>query len=97
MLCGSLDGRGIWGIVDTCVCVAESLCCPLETIMTLLIGYTPKGTVKFFLKKKKKQRKTRINNIIKNTGELFYIKRPKKYDSQRQCGNFDWETEATQM
>ena len=25
MSCGSLDGRGVWGIKDTCVCVAESL------------------------------------------------------------------------
>ena len=62
---------------------------PLETIMTLLIGYTLIRTVKFFFFLKK--RKTRINSIIKNTGELFYIKRPKKYDSQRQRGNFDWE------
>ena len=26
---------------DTCICMAESLCCPLETIITLLIGYPP--------------------------------------------------------
>ena len=25
MLCGSLDGRGIWGRMDTCICMAESL------------------------------------------------------------------------
>ena len=25
MSCGSLDGRGVWGGMDTCVCVAESL------------------------------------------------------------------------
>ena len=29
------------GRMDTCVCVAESLCSPPETITTLLIGYTP--------------------------------------------------------
>ena len=33
---GSLKGR-----MDTCVCMAESLCCPLGTITTLLIGYRP--------------------------------------------------------
>ena len=38
MLCGSLDGRGIWGRMDTCM--AESLCCPPETVTTLLISYT---------------------------------------------------------
>ena len=27
---GSLDGRGVWGSMDTCVCLAESLCCPLK-------------------------------------------------------------------
>ena len=38
MLCGSLDGRGVWGSVDTCVCVciyihmAESFCSSPETI-----------------------------------------------------------------
>ena len=31
MLCGSLDGRGVWGRMDTCVCIAEFLCCPLKT------------------------------------------------------------------
>ena len=40
MLCGSLDGRGVWGRMDTCICMAESLCCSSETIITLLIGYT---------------------------------------------------------
>ena len=29
------------GRVDTCVCMAESLCCPPETITTLLTVYTP--------------------------------------------------------
>ena len=32
MLCGSLDGTGVRGIMDTCICMAESLCCPPETI-----------------------------------------------------------------
>ena len=36
---GSLDGRGVWGRMDTCVCMTESLHCPPETITTLLIGY----------------------------------------------------------
>ena len=47
MLCGSLDGRGVWGRVDTCVSMAESLCCAPETIMTLLIGYIPVQNKKF--------------------------------------------------
>ena len=32
MLCGSLDGRGVWARMDTCICMAESLCRPPETI-----------------------------------------------------------------
>ena len=32
---------GVWGRMDTCVCVAESPHCPPETTTALLIGYTP--------------------------------------------------------
>ena len=39
MLCGSMDGRGACRRMDTCVCVAESLCCPPETTVTVLTGY----------------------------------------------------------
>ena len=41
MLWGSLDGRGVWGEIDTCICMAESLHCSPEINTTLLIGYTP--------------------------------------------------------
>ena len=41
MLCGSLDGRRVWGRMDPCICVSEFLCCLRETITALLIGYTP--------------------------------------------------------
>ena len=47
MSCGSLDGRGVWGRMDTCICRAESLHCSPETITTLLIGYTPIQNKKF--------------------------------------------------
>ena len=36
MLCASLDGRGIWGRTDTCICMTESLRCSPETTTTLL-------------------------------------------------------------
>ena len=35
------DDQGVWGSMDTCICMSESLCCPPETITTLLISYTP--------------------------------------------------------
>ena len=49
MLCGSLDGRGVWGRMYTCVCVTESLCHPPESITSLLIVYTPIQNEKKFL------------------------------------------------
>ena len=45
--CGSLDGRGVWGRMDTCTCVAEPLHCSPE-ITILFISSRPIG------KKKKK-------------------------------------------
>jgi len=34
-----LGWRGVWGRMDTCICMTESLCYPPETTITLLIGY----------------------------------------------------------
>ena len=39
MLYGSLDGRGVWGKRDACICMAESFHCSPETITTFLLGY----------------------------------------------------------
>ena len=59
VLCASQDGRGAWGRMETCICMAEFLHCSPETI-TLLNGYTPiqndfgikkNNKNKFFLKK----------------------------------------------
>ena len=49
MLCGSLDGRGVWGRMDTCVCMAESPCCVPETATTLL-----SAMLQYKIKSKKK-------------------------------------------
>ena len=67
-LCSSLDGRGVWGRMDTCMCMAESLCCSPETITTLLISCTPNQNKKF----KKKDRKCGIylHNGIKKSCHL---------------------------
>ena len=48
MSCGSLDGREAWGRMEACICMAESLCCPPETITALLLGSTPIQNKKFF-------------------------------------------------
>ena len=39
-LCDGLDGRGVWGRMDTCICMAESPCCSPKTITTSLINST---------------------------------------------------------
>ena len=39
LLCGSLDGRGIWRRMDTCICMAECLCYSPEPVTTLLMDY----------------------------------------------------------
>ena len=49
---GRLNGRGVWGRMDTCMCMAESLHCSPETV-TLLIGYT--------LMQKKKVKRAQLN------------------------------------
>ena len=41
MLCGNLDGSGVWVRMDAYICMAESLCCSPEAITILLIGYSP--------------------------------------------------------
>jgi len=39
MLCGNLDGRGVWGRMATCVYMAESLHCSPETITPLFVNW----------------------------------------------------------
>ena len=41
--------------MDICTCMAEFLCCSLETIITLLIGYTPVKKLKVSLNEKKEK------------------------------------------
>ena len=50
VLCASLDGREVWGRMDTGVCMAETLCCLPETITALLIGYTSIQNIKVLKK-----------------------------------------------
>ena len=52
-MCVSLDGSGVWGRMDTCIWVAESLLCSPETITTLLVDYTPIQNTKFKVSKKR--------------------------------------------
>ena len=53
VLWGGLDGGGIWGSMDTCICMAESLCYSPETVITLLNSYIPMQNKKFRKQKHK--------------------------------------------
>ena len=67
MLCGSLDGRGVWGRIDTCICTDELLPCSLETIKTLLISHIPTQNKK--LKKEYLETNNNDNTTIQNLRE----------------------------
>ena len=54
-LCTSLGGKGVWGRMGTCTCMAESLKDSPETVTTLLITYTSIQNKKFKVWKKKKK------------------------------------------
>ena len=55
MLHASLDGKGVWGKMDTCICMADPFHCLPETTTTLLTGYTPIQNKVFKVTKKKKR------------------------------------------
>ena len=38
---GEFGGVGVWGRMDSCIYMTESLHCPSDTITASLIGYTP--------------------------------------------------------
>ena len=61
MLCGSSDGRGVWGRKDAYICMAEFLCCSPETTTALLIDFTPMQNNKFNNEKKRTKRKNKLN------------------------------------
>ena len=55
--------------MDTCICMAESICSPPETITTLLIVYTPIQNKKLKKKKQteKNSKKIKINYLESRT------------------------------
>lgn len=58
MLCGTLDGRGVWGRLDTWIYRAGVPPLLPETIMMFLIGYTPIQTKCLKVTKQKNKRRT---------------------------------------
>ena len=64
MLRGSLDGSRVWGRMDTCVCMAESLHCSFETVTTLLISYTQVQNKKLKINKEMIRQKKSLSNAL---------------------------------
>ena len=73
ILCASMDGSGVWRRMDTCICMAVSLCCSPEAIVTLLISYTPIQNKKLKGYKSKISRdKGEILKVSKQKGKVLY-------------------------
>ena len=72
MLWGSLDRRGVWGRMDTCICMAESLYCSPETIARLLISYMLIQKKKSLGKNYQKKNWTQmVTQMIKNLPTMW--------------------------
>ena len=103
-----LDGRGVCRRMDTCVSMAESFCCSAETIITLLMGYTPIQSYKL----KKKTTTTLIsclsrvfpwgsylvlcivNKWIRNSDKCFF---PSQCEMKRACCQEEEVTDQLQI
>ena len=66
MSCGSLDGRGVWGRMDTCVSMVECLCCPPKVSQRCKLAM-PQNNRKFL----KVTSITRTHNKIDSEDGLF--------------------------
>ena len=76
VLCVSLDGMGFWRRMDTCICMAESLCYSSETITILLIGYTPIQSFFFFnsvVLAQKQLYRSKEQKVGLNTDQMLHI------------------------
>ena len=92
MLYGSLNGRGIWGRIDTCIYMTVSLWCPPETIIMLLISYTPIENNKFFFFFFKEMMKVDILTLfVILGGMLSFIIRMLAQESLKMSFNRLWE------
>ena len=81
VLCGSLGGTGVWGRMDTCLRMAESLCCSPETTTISLISYTPIQNKKFKVWKAKAIYVLRTAQILKPTKPYLWTLVPSWYPS----------------
>ena len=84
-------GRGVWRRMDTCIHMAEFLCSPPETIITLSMGYTPIKNKKFlkkkeiYVSKKKRCTKEREIDFLSEGGYFIPLLKQKKGEWVRRC------------
>ena len=75
MFCASLDGRGVWGRMDTRVHMTEFLSCSPETTTSLLMGYTPIQNKKFKVwnnnKNNNENKKKELRKCLKKERDVF--------------------------
>ena len=66
--CVATPLRGVWGRMDTCICIVESLCCIHATTQhCLLISYTPIQNKKLKKKeRKKKKQRPRKDSLMRS-------------------------------
>ena len=57
--------EGVWGRMDTCICMAEFLHCPPENIRTLLIACTPLQNKKLKILKKNMKENNPVEQSMK--------------------------------
>ena len=76
MICSSLDGKGVWGRMETGIHIDESSHYLLETITTLLTGYTPIQSKKFsfFLKNTYHSKPLGISKDIETGGSSLPLR-----------------------
>ena len=94
MLCGGLDGMGIWWRMTICICMAEFQffrTVPPETITTLLISYTPTRNKRFNLKKDAGLKKELILQYIQTILILYETLLIKKTP----CPGWLWKESVT--
>ena len=89
MLCVRLDGRGVWGRMDTCICMARSFYYLPENITILLIGST-QYNIKHLHFKKKRERETPIQSRRILPSSKFHYKRSSVESSSSRVGSLSW-------
>ena len=71
MLCGDLNGKEIWKRGDLCIHTADSLCCTVESNITLLSSYT---LINFFKKQQPPQNSRYTKHYTSFVGDRYVDK-----------------------